>query len=76
MNISFLLIPKETIFNFFIFAFFSKYLKNLSSRFKIIVPPLFNIIIISPFASAIPFKFLKFSICASPIFVIIPICGL
>ena len=35
------------------------------------VPPFDMLFMISPFASAIPFKFLKFSMCASPIFVII-----
>mgnify|MGYP001265742572 CR=1 FL=1 len=34
------------------------------------------LLMISLFASAIPLRFSKFSICASPILVIIPTCGL
>ena len=70
---AFLFFPKEIIFKFLNFAFFSKKLKNLSSRFNINVPPSIILLIISPFAFAIPVRFLKFSIWASPIFVIIPI---
>ena len=71
----FLSFPKVVIFNFFDFAFLHKYLKNLSSRLSIIVPFSVIVSIISAFAFAISSIFVKFSIWASPIFVIIPICG-
>ena len=50
----FLFLPKVIILSFFNFAFFLKKLKNLSSRFSIIVPFFSIELIISDLAFAIP----------------------
>ena len=67
---------KDKTLIFLVFAIFEKKLKYLSSLFRIRNPFLVIFSIISDLAFAIPFKLLKFSMCASPILVITPICGL
>ena len=61
----FLFFPKVVTLKLLYFAFLNKYLKNLSSLFKIILPPGTIFSIISDLASAIPLMSLKFSKCAS-----------
>ena len=54
------LIPNDKILRFFLIANFLCSQKKLSSAFKIIKPLSFVLLIISDFANAICFKFLKF----------------
>ena len=72
----FLDFPNVTTFIFFLLALLFKKLKNLLSLFNTIVPLIWILSIISLFAFAMPLIFLKFSICASAIFVIIAMFGL